>query len=44
MTNEVNQIQNDVPLIAWVVMNGEDQEVVEDVTYGFAAPTNTDNQ
>ena len=35
VTNEANQIQNDVPPIALVVMTGEDQFIVEDVTYDF---------
>ena len=43
VTNEVNQIQNYAPPIAWVVMNGEDQVIVEYVTDGFAAPTNMEN-
>ena len=40
VTKEVNQIQIYVPPISWVVMNGEDQIIVEDVTDCFAAPTN----
>ena len=43
MTNKVNQIQNYVPPIAWVVMTGEDKGIVEYVTDGFDAPTNIDN-
>ena len=43
MTNKVNQIQNNVPPIAWDMMNGEYQGVVEDVTDGFASPTNMEN-
>ena len=43
VTNEVNQTQNYVPPIAWVGMTGEDQGIVEDVTYGFSAPTNVEN-
>ena len=35
VTNDVNQIQNDVLSIALVVMTGEDQRIVEDVTDGF---------
>ena len=44
LTNEVNQIQNDVTPIAWLAMTGEDEGIVEDVTDGFDAPTNMDNQ
>ena len=44
VTNKVNQIQNDVPPIAWVVMTGYDQGGVEYVTDGSSAPTNMDNQ
>ena len=44
VTNEVNQIQNDVPLIAWAVMNGEDHDIVEYFTDSFSAPTNMDNR
>ena len=40
LTNEVNQIQNYVPHIAWVVMMGEDQGIDEGVTDGFSAPIN----
>ena len=43
VTNEVNQIQNDVPHMAWVVVTLEDQGIVEDVTDGFASPTNMEN-
>ena len=43
VTNKVNQIQNNVPPIAWEMMNGEYQGVVEDVTDGFASPTNMEN-
>ena len=35
VTNEVNQIKNDVPPIALVVMTGEDQGIFEDVTDDF---------
>ena len=35
VTNDVNQIQNDVLSIALVVMTGEDQRIVEDVIDGF---------
>ena len=35
VTNEVNQIQNYVPPIAWEVMAGEDQGIVEYVKNGF---------
>ena len=44
MTNEVNQIQNDVPPITWVVMTGYYQGIFEDVTDGFSASTNMYNQ
>ena len=43
VTNKVNQIKNDVPPIAWAMMNGEYQGVVEDDTYGFYALTNMEN-
>ena len=43
VTNKVDQIQNDVQPISWSVMTGEDQGVVEDVTYVFSATTNMDN-
>ena len=43
VTNKVNKIQNDVPPIAWAMMTGDDQWVVEDVTYDFYSPTNMDN-
>ena len=35
VTNGVNQIKNDVPPIALVVMTGEDQGIFEDVTDDF---------
>ena len=44
VTNELNQIPNGVPPIAWVVITVDDQGIVEDVTYGFAAPTNMYNR
>ena len=44
VTNEVNQIQNDVPYIAWVVITGYYQGIVEDVTDDFDAPTNMVNK
>ena len=44
VTNEENQIQNDVPPTAWVVITEEDQGIVEYITDGFSTPTNTDNQ
>ena len=44
VTNEVNQTQNYVPPIAWVVMTGEDQGIVEDIKDGFYATTNMDNR
>ena len=43
VTNKMNQIQNDVPPIVWVVMTLESKGIVEDVTDGFYAPTNMDN-
>ena len=43
MTNKVIKIQNDFTSIARVVTTGEDQGIVEDVTYGFSAPTNVEN-
>ena len=43
VTNEVNQIQNDIPPIAWAVMNGEHYRIVEHFTDDFSAPTNMDN-
>ena len=44
VTNEVNQIQNYVPCISWVVITGEDQGITEYVTDGFSAPTKMENQ
>ena len=44
VNNEVNQIQNDVPPIALVVMNVDNQGIVEYVTDGFSEPTNMNNQ
>ena len=38
VTNEANQIKNDVPPIALVVMTGEDQGIVEDVIDDFLNP------
>ena len=35
VTNRVNKIQNYVPPIAWLVMTGEYQGIVEVVTYVF---------
>ena len=43
VTNELNQTQNYVPPIAWMVMTGEYQVIAEDVTDGFSAPTNMEN-
>ena len=43
VTNEMNQIQNYVPPIAWVVITREDQGVVEDVIDDFAAPNKMEN-
>ena len=43
VTNEINQIQNYFPHIVWVLMTGEDQGFVEDVTDGFYSPANMDN-
>ena len=45
MTNEVNQIQNGVPPISWVLMTGDDQGIVEDVWMIFLhLPTFTIDQ
>ena len=43
VTSEDNNIQNDVPPIAWVMSTGEDKGIVEDITDDFAASTNMDN-
>ena len=40
ITNEVNKIQKDVQPIAQLIMTGDNQGVVEDVTGGLSAPTN----
>ena len=43
MTNHMNQIKNICTPIAWIVMTGEDREIVEDVVVLWA-PTNMEKR
>ena len=43
VTNEVNQIQNDVTPILWLVITVENQGIVEDVNDVFSEPTRMAN-